>query len=203
MNSGSIRFLMMSPRETTPISFSSLQNGIRMIWKSYIILIILVARVFGFTVATSGVMLSPAVTRVSSGLWLKARRISSSVMMPMTVPSSSVSGISLYCSDINWNAISLSEAFSWLRLPGVSLFQQRFCLPWLITSFLIQQATECAGHLKIIYLLINNRYIKKVINTRKPAQRKRDECRKINKNRILYLKSILREGCRVKGFLWW
>jgi hypothetical protein len=52
------------------------------------------------------------------------------------------------------------------------------------------------------YLLINNRYIKKVINTRKPAQRKRDECRKINKNRILYLKSILREGCRVKGFLW-
>jgi hypothetical protein len=65
----------MSPRETTPISFSSLQTGSRMMWKSSIILIILVAGVSGFSVATSGVMLSPAVTRVSSGLSLKAQNI--------------------------------------------------------------------------------------------------------------------------------
>ena len=59
-------------------------------WKSSIIFIISVMEVSGFTVDTSGVLISPVVTRASSDLSLTARRISSSVMMPKIVPSSSL-----------------------------------------------------------------------------------------------------------------
>jgi hypothetical protein len=54
---------------------------------------------------------------------------------------------------------------------------------------------------EIIYLPNNNRYTKKGINSPKLAQRESDEVRKTNKTRILYLKPILREWCRAKGFL--